>query len=143
MLVTPGNFRIGGGFQEKKCKYYTAEYPDEYILHAGDLIVTMTDLSKASDTLGFGAIVPKSTTVYLHNQRVGLFDYLDNRLDKTFVMWFMQTEEYRDHILSTCAGTTVKHTSPDRILDVDIFLPPIDLQKKFASLAEQSEKSKF
>ena len=115
----------------------------DYVLHAGDLIVTMTDLSKASDTLGYGAIVPKSSTVYLHNQRVGLFDYVDERLDKRFVMWFMQTDEYRDHILSTCAGTTVKHTSPGRILDALIFIPPMELQMKFISLAEQSDKSKF
>ena len=142
MLVTPGNFRIGGGFQEKKCKYFTSDYPDEYVLHEGDLIVTMTDLSKACDTLGYGAIVPHSSTVYLHNQRVGLFDYVDCRLDKRFIVWFMQTEEYRNHILGTCAGSTVKHTSPDRILSAQIYLPPAELQYQFITMAEQTDKSK-
>ena len=73
VLVTPGNFAIGGGFQEKKCKYYDGEYNDQYVLHAGDLIVTMTDLSKQGDTLGYGALIPDiKNRVYLHNQRIGL-----------------------------------------------------------------------
>ena len=32
VLVTPGNFAIGGGFKEEKCKYFDAEYPDDYVL---------------------------------------------------------------------------------------------------------------
>lgn len=27
VLVTPGNFKIGGGFQESKCKFYNGEIP--------------------------------------------------------------------------------------------------------------------
>lgn len=53
ILVTPGNFSIGGGFKAEKFKYYTDKnYPKEYELLAGDIVVTMTDLSKDSDTLG-------------------------------------------------------------------------------------------
>ena len=47
VLVTPGNFAIGGGFQGNKLKYYAGPVPDDYLLQAGDLVVTMTDLSKA------------------------------------------------------------------------------------------------
>jgi len=73
VLVTPGNFRIGGGFQERKCKYYDGEIPEDYILKSGDFIVTMTDLSKSIDTLGYSAIVPDSPCrKYLHNQRNNL-----------------------------------------------------------------------
>lgn len=58
VLVTPGNFKIGGGFKEEKCKFFTGEIPDKYVLNKGDYIVTMTDLSKTIDTLGFSAKVP-------------------------------------------------------------------------------------
>src|SRR3990172_13099756 len=72
VLVTPGNFAIGGGFKLDKPKYYSGPVPDEFVLHAGDLVVTMTDLSKAADTLGYGAIVPAHPRLrFLHNQRVG------------------------------------------------------------------------
>lgn len=31
ILITPGNFNIGGGFKNSKMKYFTGEYPEEYI----------------------------------------------------------------------------------------------------------------
>lgn len=72
ILLTPGNFLVGGGWKEGK-KYYSGEIPGEYVLHQGDLVVTMTDLSKDGDTLGFPALIPNSPKKkYLHNQRVGL-----------------------------------------------------------------------
>ncbi|WP_220271734.1 MULTISPECIES: hypothetical protein [unclassified Helicobacter] len=32
ILVTPGNFHIGGGFKSNKFKYYKGNFPAEYIL---------------------------------------------------------------------------------------------------------------
>ena len=55
VLVTPGNFEIGGGFKEGNAKYFHALYPEEFVFAPGDLIVTMTDLSKTADTLGYSA----------------------------------------------------------------------------------------
>src|SRR5712691_7029781 len=62
VLLTPGNFAIGGGFRAAKPKYYCGPIPREFQLNAGDLVVTMTDLSKSGDTLGYPAIIPRSTT---------------------------------------------------------------------------------
>jgi type I restriction enzyme S subunit len=74
ILLTPGNFAIGGGFKYDKLKRYNGPVPEEYVLAPGDLLVTMTDLSKAADTLGYPALVPKHNAGprYLHNQRLGL-----------------------------------------------------------------------
>ena len=135
ILVTPGNFAIGGGFQEKKCKYYDGEYSDQYVLHAGDLIVTMTDLSRQGDTLGYGALVPESKDrIYLHNQRIGLINVISPELDKGFLYWFLRTPFYHSTIVSTSSGSTVKHTSPARICDVPIILPSMEEQKKISAI---------
>lgn len=87
VLVTPGNFEIGGGFKEDKCKFFNGDYPKEYVLSPYDLIVTMTDLSKQGDTLGYSALVPKTNRVYLHNQRIGLVDVYNPKADKMFIYW--------------------------------------------------------
>src|SRR5688500_2840703 len=72
VLVTPGNFAIGGGFKRDKLKYYVGEVPRDFVLNPGDLLVTMTDLSKTGDTLGFPAWVPEwPSQQFLHNQRIG------------------------------------------------------------------------
>ena len=86
VLVTPGNFEIGGGFKEDKCKFFNGDYPKEYVLSPYDLIVTMTDLSKQGDTLGYSALVPKTNRVYLHNQRIGLVDVYNPKADKMFIV---------------------------------------------------------
>lgn len=134
VLVTPGNFEIGGGFKEDKCKYFNGDYPKEYVLSPYDLIVTMTDLSKQGDTLGYSALVPKTNRVYLHNQRIGLVDVYNPKADKLFIYWLMRTQKYQKTIVATSSGSTVKHTSPSRIYDVEVDLPPIDVQKKIAAI---------
>ena len=116
VLLTPGNFAIGGGFKGGKFKYYRGPVPEEFVLAPGDLLVTMTDLSKASDTLGYPALVPKSKIRFLHNQRVGKVQIKPNAgLDIHFLYYLLRTRKYRNEVLASATGTTVKHTSPTRI----------------------------
>ena len=134
VLVTPGNFKIGGGFQEDKCKFYTGESPSEYILDPGSYIVTMTDLSKNIDTLGYSAIVPNTQRVYLHNQRIGLIEFISNALDKKYIYYLLQTHQYQRTIANTSTGSTVHHTSPSKICDYKFFAPDIKVQKMIADI---------
>ena len=135
VLVTPGNFAIGGGFQEKKCKFFTSEYPEDYVLKADDLIVTMTDLSKDGDTLGYSAKVPFSDKrIYLHNQRIGLVQFKNTDINKDYLYWYMRSPFYQKTVLTTASGSTVKHTSPDRICNISIPVPPLETQKKIAEI---------
>ena len=135
VLVTPGNFLIGGGFKESGKKYFKGDYPSEYQFTGGELVVTMTDLSKTSDTLGVSAKIPFSKRcVYLHNQRIGLVTITDKSADEDFVYWFMRTDQYRKVIVAGASGTTVKHTSPSRIRDVELHLPPLPTQRKIAAV---------
>lgn len=124
VLVTPGNFRIGGGFKEDKCKFFSSEYPNDYVLNPNSLIVTMTDLSKDADTLGYSALTPSySDRTYLHNQRIGLVEFINEQLPKSYVYWFMRSYKYHMNIVGSASGSTVKHTSPRRILEQKIPIP--------------------
>lgn len=133
VLVTPGNFRIGGGFQEEKCKFYSGQLPDEYILIPGDFIVTMTDLSKNADTLGYSAFVPNSNRTYLHNQRIGLVTLKSDLCDREYLYWLMRTYNYQRAIANTATGSTVKHTSPTKIYEYKFQAPEKDIQRKIAN----------
>ncbi|MEV5489659.1 restriction endonuclease subunit S [Streptomyces bobili] len=129
VLVTPGNFAVGGGFRKAKPKHYTSEIPEDFVLTEGDLIVTMTDLSKAADTLGYGALVP-GDAVYLHNQRIGLVQFLNPcELDKRFLCYAMRMPDYRHHVVAGATGSTVKHTSPSRICEYSLMFPPLKKQE--------------
>ena len=118
VLLTPGNFAIGGGFQAGKTKHYNGPVPDEFVLSENDLLVTMTDLSKQADSLGYPALVPASPNGlrFLHNQRLGKVILGDTEFtDMRFLYYVLCSKEYRDEILASATGTTVKHTSPERI----------------------------
>jgi type I restriction enzyme S subunit len=136
ILLTPGNFAIGGGFKGDKFKYFDGEVPADYVLKEGDLIVTMTDLSKQADTLGFPALVPKSRGPrFLHNQRLGKVLIKNGaKLDKDFLFYLLRTAEYRHEILASATGTTVKHTSPGRILAHKARIPSVAEQKAIAAV---------
>src|SRR6266496_420272 len=118
VLLTPANFAVGGGFRFDKVKYYDGPIPEEYVLNAGDLLVVMTDLSREGGLLGYPAVVPHSPGVrYLHNQRLGKILFRDGSdLDLRFLYYLLCTDDYRNEILASATGTTVKHTSPRRIL---------------------------
>jgi type I restriction enzyme, S subunit len=75
ILLTPGNFAIDGGFKGDKFKYYSGPEVPEFILRQGDLLVSMTDLSKDGDTLGYPALIPKSQDGrrFLHISDLGKF----------------------------------------------------------------------
>lgn len=135
ILITPGNFNIGGGFKSSKFKYYSGEtYPEQYRFNGGELIVTMTDLSKETDTLGYAALVPNDNNIYLHNQRVGLVQILNNDLDKMYLYWKMRTREYQEFIANSASGTSVMHTSPKKICEYEFLLPTKLEQKAIASV---------
>jgi len=140
VLVTPGNFEIGGGFKSDNKKHYHGDYPPEYLLKPGDLIVTMTDLSVSGDTLGYSALVPDDGNIYLHNQRIGKIVLKSEKMDKVFLYFLLRTKEYQHYIVSTSTGTAIHHTSPSSIKTFKFKLLPIDQQRKIASILYSLER---
>jgi type I restriction enzyme S subunit len=136
ILLTPGNFSIGGGFKTNKLKYYNGEFPVDYILDENDVIVTMTDLSKEADTLGFTARVPSwYGKRFLHNQRIGLLSLKSNEFDLNYLYWLMRTYSYQRFVANGATGATVKHTSPTKICSYTFTAPENkDAQRKIASI---------
>lgn len=134
VLVTPGNFKIGGGFKHSGKKYYNGEIPEDYILKGKSLIVTMTDLSKNADTLGYAAYSPTDGKTYLHNQRIGLVSIISDDVVESFLYWLLRTPAYQRRIANTCNGVNVKHTSPERIYSYKFLLPNKSTQTRIADI---------
>lgn len=133
IVLTPGNINIGGGFQIDKGHYYEelADYPKKTVMEPGDIFVTMTDLTPTAQTLGFPAIIPDDGNIYLHNQRLGKLVNYD--LDKSYLFNLLCTEKYHNQIVMTASGTTVKHSSPQRILNSLISVPSKEEQQKIGN----------
>jgi type I restriction enzyme S subunit len=132
VVLTPGNFHEHGGFKRnaEKDKCYSESFPDEYLLNKGDIIVAMTE--QAEGLLGSTAMIPESGK-FLHNQRLGLITAQTGEVLPEFIYHLFKTFPVRDQIRRTSSGSKVKHTSPERIYDVHVPLPPV---KEQAAIAE-------
>ena len=135
IVLTPGNFNEEGGFRLRpsKDRFYTGEIPEDYVLNEGDLIVAMTE--QGPGLLGSAALIPESEK-YLHNQRLGLIQEIDNEvLDKYFLYYLFNTRPVRGQISGSATGTKVRHTAPERIYQVKITVPTdVNQQRRIASV---------
>lgn len=125
VLLTPGNCYESGGLKLRadKEKFYSGEFPDEYLLRKGDLLIVMTDLVGTAPVLGGAFVIPEDDR-YLHNQRLGLVTVTDDsRLDKCFLYWLLNSNDYRAQVRGSASGATVRHTSPGRVKNVVVRLP--------------------
>ena len=135
VLVTPGNFAVGGGFQDGKRKYYKGPVLEEYVLKPGQVVVSMTDLSRESDTLGYAASIPDDSVTWLHNQRVGLLEFKPSvPTVPRFIEYLLRTREYRSWVIGSATGTTVKHTAPSRIESYTTCIPGLAEQHSIAQV---------
>jgi len=134
IVLTPGNFYEEGGFRLRpgKDRFYTGDFPEDFILNEGDLIIAMTE--QAEGLLGSSAIIPTSGC-YLHNQRLGLITELDEDvLDLKFLYYLFNTSPVRHQISASASGTKVRHTAPKRIYRVKASMPGVREQRKIASI---------
>lgn len=133
VLTTPGNFYETGGFRYRgdKTKYYDGPLDAEFILSSGDLIIPMTE--QAPGLLGSAAFIPNDEYIYLHNQRLGKLELYYEGVTSNFIFWFFNSQLLRVELARTCTGTTVRHTSPDRVLSALVSVVPSNEQHRITA----------
>jgi type I restriction enzyme S subunit len=135
ILLTPGNARETGGLKLRpgKEKFYLGDFPPDYLMKSGDMLVVMTDLIQAAPILG-GAIAVPEDDRFLHNQRLGLVEFIPEApIDKGFLYYLLNSPDYRAQVRGSATGATVRHTAPKRICDCNVLVPD--------TLAEQRQVS--
>lgn len=135
ILLTPGNAYVTGGLKLRpgKEKFYLGDFPSDYLMKTGDMLVVMTDLIQAAPILG-GAIVVPEDDRFLHNQRLGLVELLpDAAIDRCFLYYLLNSPDYRAQVRGSATGATVRHTAPKRICDCSVLVPDtIEEQRQVA-----------
>lgn len=145
-LLVPGNFHREGGlyFTAENTKYFSGKYPRQYILSHGDVLVVMTDLSPMTLILGRTVVLTEKFKV-LHNQRIGKFRFKKDGLwDTTFFAEALSQDAVRFKVIAEATGTTVRHTSPDRIKNCYVARPKLQEQQLAAQrIATVDARRKF
>jgi len=145
IVLTPGNFYEEGGFRlrAEKDRAYSGSIPENFILSKGDIIIAMTE--QDAGLLGSSALIPENDR-FLHNQRLGLIDKIDEELfNKNFLYYLFNTYSIRGQISGSASGTKVRHTSPDKIYRVKIKIPDVttkiaDILSKYDDLIENNRR---
>lgn len=131
-LLIPGNFTEFGwfDFSSERNKHYTGEFPADYRLVQGDLLLLMTDLTPSAKLLGAPGMVESSWPL-LHNQRLGKvvvneFIGPSEKLFKEYLHFFFMSEVFRRQVRAQSAGSTVSHSSPSQICRIAVPCPSDD-----------------
>jgi len=137
VLLTPGNAWESGGLKLKgdSEKYYSGDFPEEFLLKQGDMLVVMTDLKQTAPILGGAFIIPEDDR-FLHNQRLGLITITHpDIVDKEFLYYVFNSPIFRAQIRGSATGATVRHTAPERIYKCKVPCPSdINTQRRIASI---------
>jgi type I restriction enzyme S subunit len=137
IVIGIGNFRYTGGFRfdSTDLKEYRGDYPREFELAPGDILLVMTCQTAGGEILGLPARVPSDGCTYLHNQRMGkvVFKRRD-LLDSGFLYWLFLWRDFNQELVASASGTKILHTAPTRIEAFQFGLPPLDEQRAMSSL---------
>ena len=137
VLMTPGHFHEKGGFRRRDSeKFYVGDdIPLEFVLQSGQMLVAMTE--QAPGLLGSALFVPDGAS-YLHNQRLGLVHGLRSEvLSERFLFHLLNSLRLRATISVSSTGAKVKHTSPSRILSIQVIVPPLSEQLQIAAFLDR------
>lgn len=136
VVVGIGNFDYTGGFRfgSTSVKRYVGEYPPEFNLSPGDVLLAMTCQTAGGEILGIPGIVPDDGQTYLHNQRLGKVEVLDpERVYLPFIFQLARWNVFNQHLFATASGSKILHTSPGRIEDFRFDIPPLEEQRAIAA----------
>jgi len=90
---------------------------------------------------GNTAFVPKTNNFqFVLNQRVGKIIPYNGKADKVFLHYLLSTQSVRDQIEATASGTKQRNTSPDKIYDVTVWVPCIEVQQAIGNFLYQLEQ---
>ena len=141
-LITLGNFEEGNNsfrFNDAKATYYGAEFPKDFIINEGDLIMPLTE--QVVGLFGNSAFVPHvEDYTFVLNQRVGKVVCDEKKVDKYYMHYLLATNSVKNQLEARASGTRQRNISPDDVYDVEVSLPPLDIQKQIGNLLYQIEQ---
>lgn len=138
--------RIGninaGYFQPVNMVYWKQDDSlSRYMMYAGDLVMSLTG-TVGKDDYGNVCILGNDYDCYYLNQRNAKLE-LFQTLNKYYLSQILKFATVKKKLTGISRGVRQANISNKDILNLEIPVPPIDLQNQFAAFVEQVDKSKF
>ena len=114
---------------------------NRYIMYPGDLVMSLTG-TVGKDDYGNVCILDNSYYAYYLNQRNAKLE-LGAGIDKYYLSTLLKFETIKKKLTGISRGVRQANISNMDILNLQVPIPPINLQEKFATFVAQTDKSKF
>ena len=134
-FLTIKSVKKGGGFNEEGLKYYKGPYKTGQVVKPGDLLVALTDLTRAGDIIGGPFRVPElGTPVVLPSMDLAVLREGDEPIDFSYLAYRLMLHDARRYMLARSAGTTVLHLDSAAALKFSFSRPGFEVQQRIAEI---------
>ena len=137
-LITSKNL-TSGEIDFSNCNYIKEEDYKKINLRSevtrGDIIIPMIG------TIGNPIIV--NTDIRFAIKNVALIKFNNNTLQNIYVKYFLGSDYFDFSVLRNIRGGTQKFIALKDLRDLDILVPPLELQNQFASFVKEIDKSRL
>ena len=103
----------------------------------GDILLT------ARGTLGRCYIIQDEDEFYFQDGMITWLSKFDEKITPLYISYLFEMPEFRKQIDSLQAGSTVAYLSISMTKELNVMVPPLELQNQFAAFVAQTDKSKF
>ncbi len=117
-LINLKNIEGYGGFRRDGTKKYSGAYKQEQLVHCGELVMGVTDMTQDRRTVGAVALIPDITGVISAD-----LIRLKSKVDTVFSYCLFRWGFYSNYLSQFGNGANVIHLKPSTIKNIKILMP--------------------
>jgi len=106
ILIGLASIHREGGFRDDKLETYGGECPEKISLRAGDLYVSLKDITNDGHLLGAVSRIPEKIKLGRLTQDTVKLVFLKDEFPKNYIYWLLRTPQARNYCRSFQTGTT-------------------------------------
>lgn len=133
---------INRNYRNGELKYYNGKVTDSSKLDSEDLLIACTDLTRNADIVGSPILTPSDNKTYTYSMDIAKLIPDDRYFNRFYLYMTLRTDFYHNYIKKWASGTNVLHLNLDGISWYKTWIPPIEIQNKFALIIENIHKKK-
>jgi type I restriction enzyme S subunit len=135
-----GNINSGELKLEGICYYPYISSLEKYEVHAGDLVISLTGTT-GKDDYGNICVIPNNSGTFYLNQRNAILKP-NTDCNKVFLQYVFKQNMIKEELTKNCRGVRQANILNKDILNLQIPIPPLELQQQFADKISAIEAQK-
>ena len=141
-ILRIGNINAGY-FKNTNLVFYNEDKSlEKYKIYPNDLVLSLTGTA-GKDDYGNICLMDNTYSVYYLNQRNAKIDIFSEAFDKIFLTYLLSQDCIKQKLTGKNHGIRQGNILNKDILELSVYIPPIELQNTFAEFVKQVDKSKF